>query len=190
MDLSKYLGDVSLFIQFAKIDAELEKRQLLKHCPHCGHHLHHAPYERKPRGALCELPRVCSIRLSLCCGHCRRRCLPPSCLFLGPKVYYACIILFLTAILQGLTKQTIQFLCDKIKVSRRTLHRWFLLFRDLFPKSPLWKSMRGLLPSSIAGLLMPLGLLQSDFDLTFTCCFLVAGISPNSVAMNEGPVML
>lgn len=189
MEISKYLGNVSILVQLSKIDVELEKRQILGSCPHCGHSLHRAPYERKPRGALCELPDSCFVRLSLCCGHCRKRCLPPSCLFLGRKVYYGCVILLLTAILQGLTSQTIQSLCDAMNVSRRTLHRWLWFFQDVFPNSPLWKVLRGLLSPRISASLMPLGLFQSDFDLIFICCFLIGGISPTSLSLSEGQVM-
>lgn len=189
MEIAKYLGNVSLFVQLAKIDAQLEQRQILESCPHCGSNLHRSPYERKPRGVLCELPEICFIRLSLCCSQCRRRCLPPSCLFLSRKAYYGCIILLLTAILQGLTKQTQQSLCDQLQVSRRTLHRWLLFFRDIFPNSPLWKVLRGLLFPHIAASLMPLGLFQADFDLISICCFLIGGITPTSVSFYEGSVM-
>lgn len=189
MDLSKYLGNVSLLVQLAKIDAELEKRQLLNSCPHCGYHLYRAHYKRKPRGILCELPDICYVRLSLCCAHCRKRCLPASCLFLGRKVYVGCVILLLTAILQGLTSQTTQSLCDAMSVSRRTLHRWLWFFQNVFPNSPLWKVLRGLLSPHISASLMPLGLFQSDFDLNFICCFLIGGISPTSVSLCEGQIM-
>ena len=189
MDLSKYLGNVSLFVQLAKIDSELEKRKILEPCPHCGHNLHRAPYERKPRGALCELLGFCFVRLSLCCGHCRKRCLPLSCVFLGRKVYYGCVILLLTAILQGLTTETRQSLCDNLGVSRRTLGRWLLFFRDTFPNSPLWKVLRGLLSPPIAASPMPLGLFQADLSLISICCLLMGGISPTSVSFYEGPSM-
>ena len=71
--------------------------------PFCGGPLHYANYPRKPRGGPPDLDEVFEIRYSLCCGRegCRRRLLPPSVRFWGRRVYWAPVVLIITALRQG-----------------------------------------------------------------------------------------
>lgn len=86
------------------------------------------------------------MRLSFCCGRegCRRRVLPPSVLFWGRRVYWAAVVLVVTALRQGrvegVTAQRVQALCG---VTRLTLGRWRRYFRDHFPQTAPWRALVG-----------------------------------------------
>jgi hypothetical protein len=114
---------------------------------------------------------------------------------LGRSVYFGCVVLLATAILQGLTGFETDSLCSQLQVSKRTLRRWLLYFKDTFPKSKLWRRLRGCLPPACAGSLMPLGLLQSYpnpfFENVFlaVCCNLIGGVFATSATLTEGAAM-
>src|SRR4051794_40995532 len=69
-------------------------------CRRCGGPLHRGHYKRKPRGgALAAAGEVFALRHSLCCGHCRRRKLPPSLRFLGRRVYLGAVVIVAAAVM-------------------------------------------------------------------------------------------
>lgn len=79
------LGDEFLALLY-RGDELLAEAVAAAGCPHCGGPLHQAKYPRKPRGGrLFEALGAFTLRRSMCCGHCRRRSLPPSLLFLGTR---------------------------------------------------------------------------------------------------------
>ena len=71
--------------------------------PFCGSPLHDAHYQRKPRGGPHDLQEAFEVRFSLCCGRpgCRRRVLPPSVRFWDRRVYWAPVLLLVSALRQG-----------------------------------------------------------------------------------------
>ena len=93
--------DVTFIRYLQQIDLELAEAAQEKKCPHCGQPLHRAPYDRKPGGLPPGFPSCDLRRLSLCCSRCRKRLLPPSCLFLGRWVYLGAIVLLHAALVQG-----------------------------------------------------------------------------------------
>jgi hypothetical protein len=110
------------------------KKSLL---PYCGGPLHFSNYQRKPRGGPPELQEVFEIRFSLCCGRegCRRRTTPPSVRFWGRRVYWAPVVVLVTALRQGknpaVTLERLKGLCS---VWRSTVNRWRDYFLNIFPK--------------------------------------------------------
>jgi len=90
--------------------------------------------------------------MSLCCGRegCRRRTLPPSTLFLGRRVYWAGVILLVVTLRQrrvdGLSAGQVQ---RELGVSRKTLKRWMAWFAEVFPTTPLWRRIRGLVVATV-----------------------------------------
>jgi len=88
--------------------------------------LHRAYYLRKPRGGPEDIPDEFCRRLSLCCGWegCRQRQLPPSCLFLGRRVYWSAVILVVTTLRQ---QRAVGFSANQMRktygISRQTLLR-------------------------------------------------------------------
>jgi len=86
------------------------------------------------------------VRFSLCCGRegCRRRVLPPSVRFWGRRVYWAPVILLVTALRQGhnpaVTLERLKGLCG---VWRSTVKRWQRYFQNIFPHSDAYRRLRG-----------------------------------------------
>jgi hypothetical protein len=159
----------SLFEALNVIDTELARRVRANRCPKdgCGGPLHDGKYGRKPRGSMAGIAKECCNRLSLCCGWCRGRTLPPSCLFLGRKVYWGSAIVLVTAAVRGLEHVTLSGLCKQFGVSRRTIKRWVEYFALLLPQSVLWQRVRGRVGAQISDDALPHTLLAE--------CMSVAG---------------
>jgi hypothetical protein len=141
----QHLHRSQFFLSLHAIDLDLAEQVRAARCQvgECGGPLHRAAYERKPRGDDgVELPAVCRVRLSLCCGWCRHRSQPPSCLFLGRRVYWGAVVLLATAARQG-GRQTVAELRQRFGVSRRTVRRWMRYFAAEFPRCAAWLRVRG-----------------------------------------------
>ena len=108
----------------------------VKRLPYCGGPLHYANYWRKPRGGPPELQEVFKIRFSLCCGRkgCRRRTMPSSVRFWGRRVYWAPVLMLVTALRQrrnpDVTLERLKGLCG---IWRSTVNRWRDYFLNVFP---------------------------------------------------------
>ncbi len=161
-----YFASVSratLFEALFSIDSELADACRDRRCPRCGGPLHDAHYERKPRGGPPEIPAHCSRRLSLCCGRdgCRHRVLPPSCLFLGRRVYWGAIVLVVVAARQRRPGSvTAGVLRKTFGVSWETVKRWMSFFAEVFPRSEPWRLRRGLVPATVRNDELPAALLE------------------------------
>jgi hypothetical protein len=156
--LSELLEKASLFHILHRIDTDLCKKLHQKGCPHCGGPLHQANYERKPRGGPKNIPDEYLIRQSLCCGRpeCRRRALPQSCLFMGRRVYWGCVILVVITLKQNRPHSaSARRIQEMFGISRQTLKRWIEYFRDEFPESMQWQRLRGRLASTVSNNKLP-----------------------------------
>lgn len=165
--LPELLQRVSLFQILHKIDQDLAEQCRLSGCPYCRGALHQASYLRKPRGGPKSIPEEYMIRMSLCCGrkNCRRRVLPPSCLFMGRKVYWRAVIVVVTSLRQARKNSTsINALQRMFAVSRKTIVRWIHYFRNEFASSKGWQRLRGLLPCTVSNDNLPSDLLNCFFD--------------------------
>lgn len=101
--------------------------------------------------------------MSLCCGAqgCRRRVLPPSVLFLDRRVYFAPALLVITALRQGRDRgYTVEKLRSLFGVTRTTLRRWAQYFREVFPYSPFWKRLSGVLMPPVEVAQLPRSLIE------------------------------
>ena len=150
--LAELLQDISLFRVLHQIDQDLASACQRAGCPFCQSPLHNAAYRRKPRGGPDNIPEEYCVRQSLCCSHeaCRRRVLPPSCLFFGRKVYWGAAILIVTTLWQRNPRShSINMLARKFNISRNTVVRWIHYFRDVFPKSVQWQRLRGLVSAQV-----------------------------------------
>ncbi len=144
--LPELLQKVSLFRVLYHIDADLSAQQQQNRCPYCNGPLHQSNYGRKPRGGPDNIPDNYMIRHSLCCGReaCRQRTLPPSCRFMGRRVYWSCVILVLMAFRQNRADgASARKLMELFEIDRNTFRRWIEYFRDQFPVSAQWKALRG-----------------------------------------------
>jgi hypothetical protein len=180
-----------------QIDRDLAEEERQHKCARCGGPLHHAFYQRKPRGGQTDLPEQYSIRMGLCCGKkgCRRRVLPPSCLFLGRRVYWAAIVLVVVALRQ---RRPLSASASKLRklfnVSWETVLRWMSWFAEVFPSTELWKRRRGLVVATVLDDELPASLL--DLFITSHGCeqlglvacleFLITGSSDRARSMMVG----
>ena len=114
--------------------------------PYCGGPLHYANYWRKPRGGPSDLEELYDLRYSLCCGSegCRRRVMPPSVRFWGRRVYWAPVVLLITALRQNKNPNvTLERLKGFCGVWRSTVNRWRDYFLKIFPNSESWRQLAG-----------------------------------------------
>jgi hypothetical protein len=161
--IPELLQKTSLFSLLHRIDVDLANQHRQKRCPYCEGPLHQANYQRKPRGgpdALCE---EYMIRHSFCCGRqdCRKRTLSPSCLFMGRRVYWSCVILVVMALRQNRPQGASAIeLMRTLGICRRTLFRWIAYFRDEFARSVKWQRLRGRVSSLVEDSRLPTSLLE------------------------------
>lgn len=149
-----------LYHVLVAIDADLEQQTRAAGCRRCAGPLHRARYARKPRGGP-PLPDSLSVRLGLCCGHCRRRTLPPSILFLGRKVYWGAVLVMIAAARQrdpGSASASI--LRKQFGVSWQTVKRWMHWFSEIFPATGGWQRLRGQFGPGLRDDDLPAGLLE------------------------------
>lgn len=181
--LSELLKKASLFQLLYLIDSDLAVRKRQERCSHCGGPLHQADYRRKPRGGP-SIPEHYCIRRSLCCGRegCRRRCAPESCLFMGRRVYWRCVVLVVVALRQRRPDgSSASQLVRLFGISRKTLMRWFDYFQESFAQSREWRRVRGRLSPCVTNDRLPGTLLdyciESSRDAQsglVACCRLLA----------------
>lgn len=160
--ISKLLSDAKLFYLLHLIDLDLAAQCRKLKCPYCGSALHFARYTRKPRGGPDDLPDEYMIRHGLCCcaENCRRRTLPASCLFMDRRVYWSCVILIVMALHQQRPKgASIYRLREMFDIDYKTICRWIEYFRQVFPSSARWKSLRGLVSPKLDDRRLPGSLL-------------------------------
>lgn len=149
----------SLLKALADLDRRVAREIQAKPCPHCGGPLHSATWTRKPRGA--ALPEELAERWGLCCGHCRRRTLPPSVLFAGRRVYLKAVLLLVVAARQrGRERTTLRQLRTLFGASADTIRRWIRAFRERLPTHPAWRATRGQIPPTVRDSEVPGGLLD------------------------------
>jgi hypothetical protein len=156
------LNDAQFHRSLLKFDEDLARDVRQKRCPDCGGALHAAPYPRKPRGAAAPLSPEYCVRLSFCCAveGCRHRATPPSLRFLGPKVYWAAVVVLISAMRCGVTPTRMQLLKDLVGVSRQTVLRWKLWWQQVLPQSPFWRAAHGAFHSGVELCDLPQSLLE------------------------------
>ena len=156
------LNDASFYRQLVKFDEDLAEQARQKGCA-CGGKLHSARYARKPRGVPEELEEEYSKRWSFCCAEegCRKRTTPASFRFLSRRVYVGVVVVLLTALRHGATRERVAQLRGIVGVNRRTLERWRRWWQEEFPVSRLWRWVRGRLAWPVDEHRLPLSLLES-----------------------------
>jgi len=181
--LPKLLESTNLFHLLHRIDIDLADQQQKAGCPFCGGSLHYSNYQRKPRGGP-NLSKSLYIRLSLCCSRetCRRRTLPKSTLFMDRRVYFRVVILLVTTLNQNKPQEYSKYMLAKmLGADLKTIIRWLHFFREFFPKSRTWQTVRGLISPIVTPTRLPGSLvayyLQSNKFITqaiISCLVLLA----------------
>ena len=132
------LQDPTFFRFLSKIDHEFAAETRAGRCPSCEGPLHVADYPRKPRGCPAAVREEYSRRLSFTCGRCDARSTSPSVRFAGRRVYLAVVLMLRSPAGSASGRQ----LCDQFTIPARTLKRWRTWWRQDFPSTPFWQSMR------------------------------------------------
>lgn len=156
--IRELLQKPKLFTLLYHIDKDLATQHRLKRCAYCAGPLHQANYLRKPRGGPDDLPEEYMIRHSLCCGRdgCRRRSLPPSCLFMDRRVYWSVVILVVMTLRQKkMQGDSTKRLMRMFMINRKTLFRWIEYFREIFPYTERWQSIRGQISAMVENAYLP-----------------------------------
>lgn len=166
--LPELLQSTNLFHLLQRIDIDLAAQQQKAGCPFCGGALHYSNYQRKPRGGP-HLSESSYIRLSLCCSEerCRRRTLPKSTLFMDRRVYFRVVILIVTTLSQSKAQEYSKNMLSKmLDADRKTITRWLRYFRELFPKSQTWKTVRGFISPVVTAFSLPGSLVEYYLENT------------------------
>ncbi len=156
--LSELIKNKNLFSHLYEIDKNTAEQYRQSPCPHCGGPLYFSNYMRKPRGEPEDVPEKYFIQFSLCCGTegCRKRLLPPSCRFLGRKIYWFAVILcVLTDFQNNNEKITVFDWSIRTGISRYTIKRWLAFFHDTFPASRTWRRLRGQISAGVSNNRLP-----------------------------------
>ena len=149
---------------------------------------------RKPRG-VDDIPEHCLRRHGLCCSQCRRRQLPPSCLFDGRHVYLRSVLLLVVALRQTRPGSvTITHVCRKLGVARHTVRRWCRRFAEQFPVSATWQLLRGRVGAVVSDRRLPCDVFEwlggggswTVRLLIEVSAFFGTGIVPDVVGVDEG----
>ena len=134
------LTDPQLFVILYRIDSDLAEKAREERCS-CGGRLDVADYPRKPR-APGDLGPEHSRRHSFSCATCRRRTTPPSVRFFARQVYAFPVVVLVTTLSVGLSGSRLTTLRAEFGVDRRTLERWRVWWREVFPQTRFWKTAR------------------------------------------------
>ena len=156
-----FLSDRNFFQHLLHLDELLASEARAGGCPYCGGRLDGARYPRKPRGVGRQiLGPDYEYRLSLCCSRegCRRRTTPGSVRFLGRRIYLGVVVVLITVLSSGVSRQRAAAVGESLGVSARTLQRWRRWWRTTFVETAFWRSAQGRLPTPIAPQTLPSGL--------------------------------
>ena len=156
------LNDVRFYGLLLKFDRDLAATVREGGCPFCAAALHSAPYLRKPRGGPAGLGKEYCERLSLCCAAdgCRRRSRPPSLRFLGRNVYWAAVMILISAMRCGRTPARMRQLKEWVGVSRQTVLRWQAWWQQVLPQTGVWRAACGAFSLPVASEELPLSVLE------------------------------
>jgi hypothetical protein len=156
--LSELIKKKNLFPHLYEIDKKMAEQYRQLPCPYCGGPLYFSNYMRKPRGEPEDVPEKYFIQFSLCCGTegCRKRLMPPSCRFLGRKVYWFAVILCILTDFQNTNeKATMSDWSMRTGICRNTIKRWLAFFHDTFPAGRTWRRLRGQISACVRNSSLP-----------------------------------
>jgi hypothetical protein len=154
------LLDATFYRFMEQIDEDEAARTRAASCPECGCALHSARYPRKPRGGPRDVDKQRHYRLSFCGAICRNRTTPVSVRFLGPRVYWAAVVVLASALRSGLNDRRVQQLSRLISVPKRTLERWRTWWLNDFVDGPFWKNARAKFMPPVETAALPASLIE------------------------------
>lgn len=156
------LADASFFEFLLCCDRDLAEEARARGCLTCKGVVHRADYQRRPRGEPRGLGEEFARRHSFCCARdgCRKRVTPPSLRFLGRRVYLGAVVVLVAAMREGPTPTRLERLQEMLGVCARTVRRWQQWWRERFPQTAVWVTIRGLLAQPLEAGRLPGSLLE------------------------------
>jgi hypothetical protein len=77
------------------------------------------------------------------------------------RVYFRVVILVVTTLSQNKAQEyTKNMLSRMLDADRKTITRWLRYFREEFPQSQTWKTIRGLIPTVVTPFSLPGSLIE------------------------------
>jgi len=131
------LQDPTFFRFLSRIDREFAAEAQAGRCPGCSGPLHVSDYPRKPRGCPAVVREEYSRRLSFTCGRCDARSTSPSVRLLAARVPGGGVDAEVTG-----GQRVGPGAVRSVQHPARTLKRWRSWWREDFPLTPFWQSMR------------------------------------------------
>ncbi|MGA7538747.1 MAG: hypothetical protein WBW93_08265 [Steroidobacteraceae bacterium] len=156
------LNDAAFYRLLLRVDEDLAATEQRQRCRVCGAALHVGHFARKPRGVPAGVGAEYRMRFSFCCANreCRKRRMPPSVRFLGPKVYVSAVVVLIAAMRCGATPARMGYLHDLVGVSRHTVMRWQRWWREMLPETRFWRGVVGTLMPPMVVEELPASLLE------------------------------
>jgi hypothetical protein len=180
----KLISDPIFFLMLLKFDRNLAIEIHSQCCPYCGGKLDWANYMRQPRGGPETADEYTNLRFSFCCRVCRQRTMPASLRFLGRRVYFSVVFALITAMSHGVSAKRVAELRQAIGVSRQTLVRWRIWWKETFPQTAFWKEIVGRFARPVDTAKLPGSLIEcfekAYKDLSKAICKFLEFISPLS----------
>ena len=158
----RVLSDAAFYRLLLRVDQDMATAEQRQRCRVCGAALHVGHFARKPRGVPAGVGEDYRKRFSFCCANreCRKRRMPPSVRFLGPKVYPFAVVALISAMRCGPSPRRMRELQELIGVSRHTVARWRHWWCELLPESRFWRGAAGTLIPPVTVQELPASLLE------------------------------
>lgn len=173
--------DAKWQVTVTAMDLQLAEERKSKGCPYCGGKLHSARFPRLLCGESGDAP-ISVHRHSFCCETCRKRVTPPSVRFFGRRRYAMTSMLLISVLQPGKAKKAQH---DKLRsllgISKRTLARWRLWWREALVRTPLWRAEGAIILPPIPRQDLPGGLIERFVgDCTQQLLYALVFLSPLS----------
>jgi FAD/FMN-containing dehydrogenase len=158
----RVLNDAAFYRLLLRVDEDMAAAEQRQRCRVCGAVLHAGHFARKPRGVPAGVGEDYRRRFSFCCANrqCRKRRMPPSVRFLGPKVYAFAVVVLISAMRCGATPARMRYLHELVGVSRHTVMRWRRWWCEMLPETGFWHEAAGTLMPPVAVQELPASLLE------------------------------
>jgi hypothetical protein len=158
----RVLNDAAFYRLLLRVDEDMAAAEQRQRCRVCGAALHVGHFARKPRGVPAGVGEDYRKRFSFCCANreCRKRRMPPSVRFLGPKVYAFAVVVLISAMRCGATPARMRYLHALVGVSRHTVMRWRRWWCQMLPETRFWRGAGGTLMPPVTVADLPASLLE------------------------------
>jgi hypothetical protein len=108
--------------------------------------------------------------------------------FLGRKVYLAAVIIVVSAMRHGPTPRRVRELSARFGADERTIARWQVFWRELFPQTHFWKVARARLEPVVKIVSLPYSLVDAFLHPRAPCTAQLRGEGDDGSAVDPAPL--